>query len=219
MYSASAEAARRCTAARKDGLPCRAWALWDDPRQLCLIHAGRGRRGPQLPGDRPQRPTAYLPCTCAAYHWPHRPGGGLCRWPDAPEQRRPGRAAGRACDAESAPVAIVASRSVAAHSSRTPCQDTGAACGWRHRTQTLAELGRSRPMCARVGRAKEAAPADASVMATLAPRSGMPGQRRAPRHPRPRRRVRPRAAGAGAMTKSESSKHAWQPESSAPAPE
>jgi hypothetical protein len=23
-------------------------------------------------------------CQCAAYPWPHRPGGGLCRWPDPP---------------------------------------------------------------------------------------------------------------------------------------
>lgn len=23
-------------------------------------------------------------CRCAAYPWPHRPGGGLCRWPDPP---------------------------------------------------------------------------------------------------------------------------------------
>lgn len=23
-------------------------------------------------------------CTCKAYPWPHRPSGGLCRWPDPP---------------------------------------------------------------------------------------------------------------------------------------
>ena len=27
-----------------------------------------------------KRPT----CTCPAYEWPHRPGGGLCRFPDPP---------------------------------------------------------------------------------------------------------------------------------------
>src|SRR5258705_1849124 len=26
-------------------------------------------------------------CTCDAYRWPHRPGGGLCRYPDPPEVR------------------------------------------------------------------------------------------------------------------------------------
>ena len=26
-------------------------------------------------------------CGCAAYPWPHRPGGGLCRWPDPPLER------------------------------------------------------------------------------------------------------------------------------------
>lgn len=29
------------------------------------------------------------PCTCAAYRWPHRPGGGLCRWPDPPLTQHP----------------------------------------------------------------------------------------------------------------------------------
>ncbi len=26
-------------------------------------------------------------CRCTAYSWPHRPGGGLCRWPEEPEYR------------------------------------------------------------------------------------------------------------------------------------
>lgn len=25
-------------------------------------------------------------CACAAYAWPHRPGGGLCRWPNPPKR-------------------------------------------------------------------------------------------------------------------------------------
>ena len=32
-------------------------------------------------------------CRCEAYPWPHRPGGGMCRWPDPPVerwQRKPG---------------------------------------------------------------------------------------------------------------------------------
>lgn len=31
-------------------------------------------------------------CTCAAYPWPHRPGGGLCRYPDPPHQTWEGQA-------------------------------------------------------------------------------------------------------------------------------
>src|SRR5690348_849116 len=33
-------------------------------------------------------------CTCTAYGFPHRPGAGLCRWPDAPIEKwqgKPGR--------------------------------------------------------------------------------------------------------------------------------
>jgi len=29
----------------------------------------------------------YPLCTCEAYSFPHRPGGGLCRWPEAPLYR------------------------------------------------------------------------------------------------------------------------------------
>ena len=88
-YTEKAKALRRCTGTRKDGQPCSAWALWDDPRQSCVQHAGRGNRGPHqyppawtAPGyGRTRNPN----CTCAAYQWPHKPGGGLCRWPDPPE--------------------------------------------------------------------------------------------------------------------------------------
>ena len=41
-YSTLAIARRRCKARTKEGRPCRSWALWNDPRQLCLVHAGRG---------------------------------------------------------------------------------------------------------------------------------------------------------------------------------
>ena len=30
------------------------------------------------------KPVKPKTCTCRAYRWPHRPGGGLCRWPDPP---------------------------------------------------------------------------------------------------------------------------------------
>lgn len=88
-YGEAAQARRRCTATRQDGEGCRAWALWDDPRQLCVQHAGRGHRG-RLDPDRPWRAwstTRYRPCKCAAYAWPHRPGSGLCSWPDPPLYR------------------------------------------------------------------------------------------------------------------------------------
>ena len=79
-YNQAAIAARRCTATKADGTPCRAWALWDDPLQRCVNHAGRHRRGKYGGLTRSTR-THYKPCLCAAYAWPHRPGSGLCRWP------------------------------------------------------------------------------------------------------------------------------------------
>jgi len=85
-YSEAAIRRRRCTAVRKDGQPCRAWALWDDPLQRCVCHAGRHFRGKQTGVRRPEK-TRYVPCRCAAYAWPHRPGGGLCCWPDPPLYR------------------------------------------------------------------------------------------------------------------------------------
>ncbi len=89
-YSALAEARRRCTGRRKDGEACQAWALWDDPLQRCTTHAGRRRLGPgsrgpyRSGGHYTDSKTRYTPCTCGAYNWPHRPGGGLCRWPEEP---------------------------------------------------------------------------------------------------------------------------------------
>lgn len=87
-YSEAAIARRRCTARTRAGAPCRAWACWDDPGRRCVVHAGRGHTGPQGPGLAPSRPTRYTPCRCIAYAWPHRPGSGLCRWPDPPTHRR-----------------------------------------------------------------------------------------------------------------------------------
>ena len=97
MYGPEAIARRRCTARRKDGEHCRAWSLWDDPRQLCMAHAGRHHTGPMKPilmqtmqerlAKYARQRTHYRPCTCEAYAWPHRPGSGLCRWPDPPLYR------------------------------------------------------------------------------------------------------------------------------------
>jgi hypothetical protein len=86
-YGPEARARRRCLGVRKDGQPCGCYALWDDDRQLCFTHAGRHHTGP-IP-----IPTRYTPCTCVAYPFSHRPGAGLCRWPDQPLyylNRRPG---------------------------------------------------------------------------------------------------------------------------------
>jgi hypothetical protein len=93
MYSEKARARRRCTATRKDGAPCRAYACWDDPLGRCMAHAGRHHTGPiipwkvdlsRAPSTWPRRyPRAqYVPCTCSAYPWPHRPGGGRCTAPE-----------------------------------------------------------------------------------------------------------------------------------------
>ncbi len=84
-YNAAAVALRQCRAITRDGRACRAWAVWDDPRQLCMTHAGRHHTGPMSRfAPNPGKPAAYRPCGCAAYAWPHRPGGGLCRWPHPP---------------------------------------------------------------------------------------------------------------------------------------
>ncbi len=72
-YTPETRARRRCTATRTDGAPCRAFAAWGDPMQRCGGHGGRSRGRPV--------------CRCVAYNWPHRPGGGLCRWPDEPTHR------------------------------------------------------------------------------------------------------------------------------------
>ncbi len=85
-YSEKAKALRRCTGFRKDGEPCEAYAAWGDPRGLCAAH-GRHHAGPLPKRYAPRRKSSYPPCRCPAYSWPHRPGGGLCEWPELPEYR------------------------------------------------------------------------------------------------------------------------------------
>lgn len=85
MYTLKALAIRkRCTATRKDGRPCRAWSMWD--HSVCVAHSHRKKSGPH------SWPPAWYyrgyggtnrNCNCNAYKFPHRPGGGLCRWPDS----------------------------------------------------------------------------------------------------------------------------------------
>ncbi|MHA2132139.1 MAG: hypothetical protein ACW99L_19380 [Promethearchaeota archaeon] len=84
-YSEKARALRRCTAIKPNGEPCKAWAVWDDSRQLCVVHAGRHHKGRMGRSHKPKKKARYIPCTCEAYSWPHRPGGGLCNWPDSPK--------------------------------------------------------------------------------------------------------------------------------------
>jgi hypothetical protein len=86
-YTEHARELRRCRAMRKDGQPCANYAAWDDPFGRCGSHNGRVAR-PHL-----RERTAYPPCTCLAYCFPHRPGSGLCCWPEPPRFRlkmRPG---------------------------------------------------------------------------------------------------------------------------------
>ncbi len=81
MYSEAATQARRCLGRRRDGAACRAWAVWDDARRLCVAHVGRHHTGPiYLVVSGRRRRTNYLPCDCLAYAFPHRPGGGGCDW-------------------------------------------------------------------------------------------------------------------------------------------
>jgi hypothetical protein len=87
-YSEETIERRRCTALTKAGKPCSAWAMWSDPLKRCALHAGRRHKGLQT-GGRPEQRAAYEPCTCAAYAWPHRPGGGLCDWPLPPRSTSP----------------------------------------------------------------------------------------------------------------------------------
>ena len=84
-YSAKAKLQRKCTGTKVDGTPCRAWARWGDDQQLCSSHAIKKRK----PGDGYKVMKSKAKCGCEAYQWPHRPGSGLCRWPDPPIKRCP----------------------------------------------------------------------------------------------------------------------------------
>jgi hypothetical protein len=86
-YNDLARALRRCQATCKDGRPCPRYAVWSDSLRRCAAHGGR------VIGPHTREKTAYEPCTCDAYFHPHRPGSGLCDWPNAPMYRsiqRPG---------------------------------------------------------------------------------------------------------------------------------
>ena len=93
-YSEKAKALRKCKAKKKNGESCQAWAVWGEG--FCVAHSRRHHKGPMpSSGERRKRNLEYLMgikkeprrspvCHCSAYNWPHRPGGGLCNWPDEP---------------------------------------------------------------------------------------------------------------------------------------
>jgi hypothetical protein len=81
MYSDEARALRRCQATTKRGEPCQRYAAWGDEQRRCASHGGR------VPGKHLVGRTACPPCRCRAYDWPHRPGSGLCEWPNPPKYR------------------------------------------------------------------------------------------------------------------------------------
>lgn len=96
------EDGRRCLAIRKDGSPCRAWALWNAPRQFCAAHhyGARRKRDEMTTAIRREQARRHSPiCDCAAYEWPHRRGNGFCSWQGEPlgywptpaGQRQPGK--------------------------------------------------------------------------------------------------------------------------------
>ena len=91
-YSERAKELRRCTyrypeGHDREGERCKAWAMWGHPEQLCVAHGRDGERGPYYQKD-PSRLYRTIPlCECEAYNFPHRPGGGLCQWPDPPQYR------------------------------------------------------------------------------------------------------------------------------------
>ncbi len=80
MYSEAALLQRKCTGINKDGSPCRAFALWGSNDQKCRRHTKDTKQQRLIT-------VTKTVCHCNAYAWPHRPGSGLCRWPEQPAQR------------------------------------------------------------------------------------------------------------------------------------
>ena len=92
-YSEKAKQLRRCTyrypeGHERAGERCKAYARWESDWKsgggLCVTHGTEGRGPDKHPSERVTYKAVPL-CDCAAYNWPHRPGGGYCRWPDPPQ--------------------------------------------------------------------------------------------------------------------------------------
>jgi hypothetical protein len=83
-YTEAARNLRQCKAIKANGERCKAWALWNSPEQICSGHTYKKRRAQDIRTRILAYKTKHPPCRCEAYKWPHRPGGGVCRWPDPP---------------------------------------------------------------------------------------------------------------------------------------
>lgn|SRR5262249_55765886 len=93
-YSDKAKSIRQCEAIKPNKERCRNYTRLDS--NLCVIHlypkrkrAVIGRHEPiqrflKRKGKAHHVRQRHKTCNCAAYKFPHRAGGGLCRWPDPP---------------------------------------------------------------------------------------------------------------------------------------
>ncbi len=99
-YSEKAKQLRRCEWIKADGQRCRNYSRLDS--NVCGFHLHypaikhpKGRERGDAVMRRLKIKTGLLPwpknrknvCRCYAYNWPHRAGGGFCRWPDEPLRR------------------------------------------------------------------------------------------------------------------------------------
>lgn len=60
-----------------------------DRRKSTAAPVSRGRKAKTPGRGGAAKPTKPRVCRCAAYAWPHRAAGGLCRWPDPPRAACP----------------------------------------------------------------------------------------------------------------------------------
>jgi hypothetical protein len=96
-YNEKAKSLRQCEAIKPNGERCRNYSRLDS--NVCVIHLYPkrkrvviGRHEPILhflkrKGKAHHVRQRHNVCRCRAYNWPHRAGGGLCRWPDEPLKR------------------------------------------------------------------------------------------------------------------------------------
>jgi hypothetical protein len=64
-----------------------AWGLPPLREHWSAINRQQREKEAQKRAKRKTRDKRRRKCRCEAYPWPHRPGGGLCRWPDPPTER------------------------------------------------------------------------------------------------------------------------------------